>query len=147
MPVAYTYTLSVQVSDFEDMCLLIQRACLMRFLCVRPALCLRLPSDSMSPWTPLPSGYHFPLSGVFGIWEQSSPHPKAGAPCRAHTKKARVGNPGSSYHHDVSADYILSINSRTSPQSPSSILRLVISSLPICIFRSPDPGPWEDNQG
>uniref|UniRef100_A0A7V6A5D4 Uncharacterized protein n=1 Tax=Desulfobacca acetoxidans TaxID=60893 RepID=A0A7V6A5D4_9BACT len=28
----------------------------MRFLIVRPALCLRLPSDSALRWTPLPSG-------------------------------------------------------------------------------------------
>jgi len=35
----------------------------MRFLFVEPALCLRLPSDSTSRWTPLPSGLRFPLSG------------------------------------------------------------------------------------
>ena len=29
-----------------------------------PALCLRLPSDSQSPATPLPFGYHFPLPGM-----------------------------------------------------------------------------------
>jgi hypothetical protein len=28
----------------------------MRFLFVKPAICLRLPSDSTSRWTPLPSG-------------------------------------------------------------------------------------------
>jgi len=56
MPAAYTLKLSVQVSDFEDICLLIQLARLMRFLFVGPAFCLRLPSDSTSRWTPLPSG-------------------------------------------------------------------------------------------
>ena len=30
---------------------------LMRFLFVKPALCLQLPSDSTSRWTPLPFGY------------------------------------------------------------------------------------------
>jgi hypothetical protein len=38
----------------------------MRFLFVRPAFCLRLPSDSVSRQTPLPSGYQFPLSGLEG---------------------------------------------------------------------------------
>src|SRR5258706_1681319 len=56
MPAAYTPKLSVQVLDFEDICLLIQLARLMRFLFVGPALCLRLPSDPTSRWTPLPSG-------------------------------------------------------------------------------------------
>jgi len=35
----------------------------MRFLFVGPGFCLRLPSDSGSPRTPLPSGYRFPPSG------------------------------------------------------------------------------------
>ncbi len=35
----------------------------MRFLSVGPGLCLRLPSDSASRRTPLPSGYRFPPSG------------------------------------------------------------------------------------
>ena len=35
----------------------------MRFLFVGPRLCLRLPSDSASRRTPLPSGYRFPPSG------------------------------------------------------------------------------------
>jgi hypothetical protein len=56
MPAAYTPKLSLQVLDFEDICLLIQLARLMRFLFVGPAFCLRLPSDSTSRWTPLPSG-------------------------------------------------------------------------------------------
>ena len=56
MTVASTSTLSVSVWGFDDMCRLTQRARLMRFLFVDPALCLRLPSDSTSRWTPLPSG-------------------------------------------------------------------------------------------
>ena len=35
----------------------------MRFLFVGPGFCLRLPSDSASRRTPLPSGYRFPPSG------------------------------------------------------------------------------------
>ena len=35
----------------------------MRFLFVGPGLCLRLPSDSASRRTPLPSGYRFPPPG------------------------------------------------------------------------------------
>src|SRR5664279_1666420 len=35
----------------------------MRFLFVGSRLCLRLPSDSASRRTPLPSGYRFPPSG------------------------------------------------------------------------------------
>ena len=53
MPVASTFKLSVQVSDFEDIGFLIQLARLMRFLFVGPVFCLRLPSDSTSRWTPL----------------------------------------------------------------------------------------------
>ena len=34
---------------------------LMRFLFVRPEVCLLLPSDSTSRWTPLQSAVHFPL--------------------------------------------------------------------------------------
>jgi hypothetical protein len=36
----------------------------MRFLFVGPAFCLRLPSDSASRRTPLPSGWQFPLPGL-----------------------------------------------------------------------------------
>jgi len=56
MTVAYTSTRSVSVSGFDDICRLTPRVRLMRFLFVSPALCLRLPSDSTSRWTPLPSG-------------------------------------------------------------------------------------------
>ena len=45
----------------------------MRFLFVRPEICpwlvcshIRLPSDSTSRWTPLPSAISFPLPGGFG---------------------------------------------------------------------------------
>jgi hypothetical protein len=81
MPAASTTKLSVQVLDFEDIGLLIQLARLMRFLFVGPALCLQLPSDSASQWTPLPANYTpVELVGDF--------HPQVSAPCRAHKEKA-----------------------------------------------------------
>jgi hypothetical protein len=63
MTVASTPTLSRSVSGFNDIGRFTQRARLMRFLFVGPALCLRLPSDSTSRWTPLPFGYAVPLIG------------------------------------------------------------------------------------
>jgi len=56
MPVPSTFTLSVSVLGFNDMRRLTPSARLMRLLFVGPALCLRLPSDSILQWTPLPSG-------------------------------------------------------------------------------------------
>ena len=54
----------------------------MQFLFVRPRLCLRLPSDSTSRWTPLPlanSSYCQVCSGL---------SPPSDSACRAHIKKA-----------------------------------------------------------
>jgi len=56
MTVASTSTLSGSVSGFDDIGRLTQRVRLMRFLFVGPALCLLLPSDPTSRWTPLPFG-------------------------------------------------------------------------------------------
>ena len=53
----------------------------MQFLFVRPRLCLRLPSDSTSRWTPLPlanSSYCQVCSGL---------SPPSDSACRAHIKK------------------------------------------------------------
>ncbi|MBE6093803.1 MAG: hypothetical protein E7201_11670 [Selenomonas ruminantium] len=36
----------------------------MRFLFVRPEICLHLPSDSTSRWTPLVFGYDLPATGL-----------------------------------------------------------------------------------
>ncbi len=47
-------TRSVQVSGFDDCGRLTPLCRLIRFLFVRPAFCLGLPSDSQSPATPLP---------------------------------------------------------------------------------------------
>ncbi|KIA76077.1 hypothetical protein DB43_BF00020 [Parachlamydia acanthamoebae] len=54
MPVGSTSQCSVQVLGFNVPCRLTPLCCLIRFLFVRPAFCLRLPSDSTSQWTPLP---------------------------------------------------------------------------------------------
>jgi hypothetical protein len=50
------------------------------FLFIRPRFCLRLPSDSTSPWTPLPlaSGSHYQA--------HSGLSPPSYRPCRAHIK-------------------------------------------------------------
>jgi len=54
---------------------------IMQFLFVRPRLCLRLPSDSQSPTTPLPlanDSYYQAHSGLA---------PPSYRPCRAHMEK------------------------------------------------------------
>lgn len=56
MPVGSTSQRSVQVSGFNDHGHLTPLRRLIRFLFVRPAFCLRLPSDSQSPaWPPQPN--------------------------------------------------------------------------------------------
>ena len=47
------------------MAVLSQAIAYIRFLFVRPEVCLRLPSDSTSRWTPLPLAVSFPLPGRF----------------------------------------------------------------------------------
>jgi hypothetical protein len=56
MSAGYTAQRAVQVPGFAEIGLLTPLRRLIRFLCVGPALCLRLPSDSQSPATPLPFG-------------------------------------------------------------------------------------------
>jgi len=56
MPVGFTLLHSVQVLGFSDNRHLTLQQRLNRFLFVRPAFCLRLPSDFTSRWTPLPFG-------------------------------------------------------------------------------------------
>lgn len=60
----------------------------MQFLFVRPRLCLRLPSDSTSRWTPLPlanSSYCQVCSGL---------SPPSDSACRAHIKNREDGSAG-----------------------------------------------------
>ena len=47
------------------MAVLSQAIAYIRFLFVRPEVCLQLPSDSTSRWTPLPLAVSFPLPGRF----------------------------------------------------------------------------------
>ena len=67
MPVGYTSQRSVQVSGFGDYGHLTPLRRLIRFLFVRPAFCLGLPSDSQSPATPLPSANTSPCRVCRGL--------------------------------------------------------------------------------
>jgi len=58
---------SEQLSDFDLLGNLIHaQKPYIKFLSVRPDVCLRLPSDSVSRRTPLSSAVHFPLLGRVG---------------------------------------------------------------------------------
>ena len=54
----------------------------MRFLSVGPEICLQLPSDSTSQWTPLLFGYTFPTT-----WACSGLTPVRARPWRANAKR------------------------------------------------------------
>ena len=54
----------------------------MWFLFVKPRVCIRLPSDSTSRWTPLPSANRSYCQACSGL------SPPSYCPCRAHYKKA-----------------------------------------------------------
>ena len=65
----------------------------MRFLFVRPEICpwlvcshIRLPSDSTSRWTPLPSAIYFPLPGGFGTLTFKKRAPPGALSKRTHEK-------------------------------------------------------------
>ena len=62
-PAAFTATGSVWLFDFSFLWSLIPSIRMMRFLFVRPRICLQLPSDSPSPETPLLFGYVLPTTG------------------------------------------------------------------------------------
>ena len=81
MPVGFTSQRSVQVLGFEDCCLLTPLRRLIRFLFVRPAFCLGLPSDSQLPATPLPLANTSPCRACRGLSPPSHPlghHSQAG---------------------------------------------------------------------
>ena len=61
--VSFTDSDSVQLSDVGLFSILVLVACLMRFLFVSSGICLHLPSDSTSRWTPLVFGYILPAVG------------------------------------------------------------------------------------
>ena len=74
----------------------------MQFLFVRPRLCLRLPSDSTSRWTPLPlanSSYCQVCSGL---------SPPSDSACRAHIYNACSNEPQAFLHIVFSFSYYIS---------------------------------------
>ena len=73
MPVGSTSQRSVQVSGFGDYGHLTPLRRLIRFLFVRPAFCLGLPSDSQSPATPLPLANTSPCRVCRGLSPPSRP--------------------------------------------------------------------------
>jgi hypothetical protein len=96
MPVGSTSQLSVQVLGFGNSGYLTPLHRLIRFLFVRPTVCLGLPSDSQSPATPLPLANTSPCRVCRGLSppsHQRGHHSQTGcasrnAPCLAHQKKA-----------------------------------------------------------
>ncbi|SDB18891.1 hypothetical protein SAMN03159386_01386, partial [Pseudomonas sp. NFACC17-2] len=93
MPVGSTSQRSVQVSGFEDIGLLTPLCRLIRFLFVRPAFCLGLPSDSQSPATPLPLANTSPCRVCRGLAppsHQRGHHSQAGCAC---AQRAMPGAP------------------------------------------------------
>ena len=73
MPVGSTSQRSVQVSGFGDYGHLTPLRRLIRFLFVRPAFCLGLPSGSQSPATPLPSANTSPCRVCRGLSPPNRP--------------------------------------------------------------------------
>ena len=63
LPAAFTYIVSVWLLDFNLCSGLIHDGRLMRFLFVRLRVCLQLPSDPTSRWTPLLFSYALPTTG------------------------------------------------------------------------------------
>jgi hypothetical protein len=60
---SFTGNDSVQLQDVRLLCILVLVACLMGFLFVSSGICLHLPSDSTSRWTPLVFDYILPAVG------------------------------------------------------------------------------------
>jgi hypothetical protein len=83
IPAESTFMISVRVSDFVVIGLLIHHACLIRFLFIGSAFCFQLPSDSTSRWTPLPSANCSPLRASKGL------SPSSLMSCRAHLNSIR----------------------------------------------------------
>ena len=73
MPVGSTSQRSVQVLGFGNFGYLTPLHRLIRFLFVRPAFCLGLPSDSQSPATPLPLANTSPCRVCRGLSPPSRP--------------------------------------------------------------------------
>ena len=91
MPVGYTSQRSVQVLGFGNFGYLTPLHRLIRFLFVRPAFCLGLPSDSQSPATPLPLANTSPCRVCRGL---SPPSHQRGYHSRAGCANAQRAMPG-----------------------------------------------------
>ena len=110
MPVGSTSQRSVQVLGFEDIGLLTPLHRLIRFLFVRPAFCLGLPSDSQSPATPLPLANTSPCRVCRGLSppsHQLGHHSQAGCAC---AQRAMPGAPRKSPHRGL-GEVLIPINS------------------------------------
>ena len=93
MPVGSTSQRSVQVLGFGNFGYLTPLRRLIRFLFVRPAFCLGLPSDSQSPATPLPLANTSPCRVCRGLSppsHQRGHHSQAGCAC---AQRAMPGAP------------------------------------------------------
>jgi hypothetical protein len=93
MPVGSTSQRSVQVLGFDDVGRLTPYAAYIRFLFVRPAFCLGLPSVSQSPATPLPTANTSPCRVCRGLSppsRQRGHHSQAGC---ANAQRAMPGAP------------------------------------------------------
>ncbi|SFT28215.1 hypothetical protein SAMN03159306_05366, partial [Pseudomonas sp. NFACC48-1] len=97
MPVGSTSQRSVQVLGFGNFGYLTPLHRLIRFLFVRPAFCLGLPSDSQSPATPLPLANTSPCRVCRGLSppsHQRDHHSQAGCAC---AQRAMPGAPKKSH--------------------------------------------------
>ena len=106
MPVGSTSQRSVQVSGFGDYGHLTPLRRLIRFLFVRPAFCLGLPSDSQSPATPLPLANTSPCRVCRGLSPPShllDHHSQAGC---ANAQRAMPGAHKKSQSHQFLAGWL-----------------------------------------
>ena len=137
----------------------------MRFLFVGPGLCLRLPSDSTSRWTPLP------LANASCYRARSGLAPPSYRPCRAHNYKkdcvhygavlftyngCKTGlaraksfciNGGRSLSHSLTLLHLLLLNSVTLRDSRDSCSISVLSGLSLaflCCSELRSKGPRSD---
>jgi len=93
MPVGFTSQRSVQVLGLGNYGYLTPLCRLIRFLFVRPAFCLGLPSDSRSPATPLPLANTSPCRVCRGLSppsHQCGHHSQTGCAC---AQRAMPGAP------------------------------------------------------
>ncbi len=155
MPVGSTSQRSVQVLGFEEVCPLTPLRRLIRFLFVRPAFCLGLPSDSQSPATPLPLANTSPCRVCRGLSppsHQRGHHSQAGCACAqrampgAQTTKATRGWPLFGEASDKREAYLIAqpvSSDKALPMSASERTVLTPASSRAANFSSAVPLPPE----